>query len=384
MSIKVLFDYQIFSAQAFGGISNYFCKIYDSFLNDNRVILDLPIKYSNNKHLLEIETLQNKIYDDRNPTLSKFKKTIFGKKRYLKSQIKFNQKLANQALAKQDFDIFHPTYYDPYFLDKLGTKPFVINIHDLTYQVFPELFKLNDKIYENMKLLANKATRVISVSNGTKKDLINIFGIEEKKIEVIYHGSPFEYIDVSKIPTDPTKYNLPNKYLLFIGNRWSYKNFYFFIQAVSKILLNDDNLKLVCAGPELTNSELKFISNIGLSNKIIHYAATNDQDLAMLYKNALAFVFPSLYEGFGLPILEAFSCGCPVIASNTSSLPEIAQSAAVYFEPKNYSSIENAVSKVVSDKDLRLKMKEAGYERLKDFSWQKTREETIKLYQSII
>jgi glycosyltransferase involved in cell wall biosynthesis len=329
-----------------------------------------------------MELFKNNI--GNNSLFRSLQKKIIGKKRHHKHQVKFNNKLSLKALEKGDFDIFHPTYYDPYFLNKLNGKPFVIDVHDLTYQIFPEFFKLTDPIFQNMRLLVNRAAKIISVSNNTKQDLINIFQVDKRSIEVIHHGNPLEHLDINTISTNRSQNKLPESYLLFIGNRGGYKNFYFLIQAISEILLSNKNLKLVCSGIEFSNKELNFIYNIGLSKKIIHYKTKTDKNLATLYKNALAFIFPSLYEGFGLPILEAFFCGCPVILSKNSSFPEVAQDAAVYFNPKDYQSIKNAVSKVIDDKLLRDELIKKGYERLKEFSWKKCSEKTIQLYQSIL
>jgi glycosyltransferase involved in cell wall biosynthesis len=382
MATKILFDYQIFNSQKFGGISNKFCKLYNNLEKSNQAIQLLPIKYSENEHLQEMELFKNNI--GNNSLFRSLQKKIIGKKRHHKHQVKFNNKLSLKALEKGDFDIFHPTYYDPYFLNKLNGKPFVIDVHDLTYQIFPEFFKLTDPIFQNMRLLVNRAAKIISVSNNTKQDLINIFQVDKRSIEVIHHGNPLEHLDINTISTNRSQNKLPESYLLFIGNRGGYKNFYFLIQAISEILLSNKNLKLVCSGIEFSNKELNFIYNIGLSKKIIHYKTKTDKNLATLYKNALAFIFPSLYEGFGLPILEAFFCGCPVILSKNSSFPEVAQDAAVYFNPKDYQSIKNAVSKVIDDKLLRDELIKKGYERLKEFSWKKCSEKTIQLYQSIL
>jgi glycosyltransferase involved in cell wall biosynthesis len=176
----------------------------------------------------------------------------------------------------------------------------------------------------------------------------------------------------------------PQKYLLFVGNRRVYKNFDTFTESISQLLRDDKNLYLICAGGgKFTPSEIASLEKSGVINKVTQ-CSFDDNILAQLYQNALAFIFPSLYEGFGIPILEAFFCGCPVVASNISSLPEVAGDAAEYFDPLDKISILNAVKKIAYDHGLRCKLKNKGYERLKNFSWEKTANQTKMLYKSIL
>ena len=141
---------------------------------------------------------------------------------------------------------------------------------------------------------------------------------------------------------------------------------------------------MICAGSQSFNdSEKDFLQILDLSKKVVHYPVS-DEFLIELYKNAIAFVFPSLYEGFGVPVLEAFSAGCPVICSNTSSFPEIAGDAAFFFDPYDKDSIHDSVKSVISDNNLRNELIHKGYERIKAFSWQETANRTKKLYMSLI
>lgn len=376
--IKVLYDYQIFS-QEFGGISNYFAKHIEVAERGGKVQIELPIKYSNNRHL---ET--TRFAPAKTLSLESFlSRKIFGKKRYGKHLLESNKKLIYSALQAGNFDVFHPTYYNPYFLPKIGSKPFVIDIHDMTHEIFPEFFNLRDNVSENKKLLTQTASKIIAISQNTKKDLINIFGVDEEKIEVIYCGNNYEDIDVAKVENAKLQAKLPKKYLLFVGNRGGYKNFYFFLNSIAKTLIQDQDLKLVCSGFPFSHQELEFIKNKGLENKIVNFKFCSDEEMIVLYKNARAFVFPSLYEGFGLPILEAFSCSCPVVGSNASSIPEVGQDAALYFEPKDHLSIKSAVEKILYDDNLRIDLVNKGLKRVKDFSWHKSFDKTCALYEKI-
>jgi glycosyltransferase involved in cell wall biosynthesis len=169
-----------------------------------------------------------------------------------------------------------------------------------------------------------------------------------------------------------------------VGGRSAYKNFNFFIESVAGILLKNEDLQVVCAGSlPFTDKEKKFLKNLNILHKV-HHIRINDKILKNLYKNAQAFIFPSLYEGFGLPVLEAFSCGCPVILNNSSSLPEIGGDGAIYFEPDNRESIICAVETVLFNEKYREDLIKKGFERLKFFSWEKTANSTKKVYNNLL
>ena len=157
------------------------------------------------------------------------------------------------------------------------------------------------------------------------------------------------------------------------------------MQSIAGILKKTEDLKLVCAGgPNFNKSEKKLIKNFDLEGKVIRLPITYNEHLISYYKNALCFVFPSIYEGFGFPILEAFQCGCPVICSNASSFPEVAGNAALYFDPYDTQSIEKAIEQILQDKSLRKNLVKNGYERLNNFSWQKTAELTKETYKKVL
>lgn len=366
--MKILYDHQIFTLQKYGGISRYFYELVREFNTMQNIDYEISLLLSNNYYISDkkfvnyIDLLHQKNF--------RGKHRIFNLLNKLFSILKLKQK---------EFDIFHPTYYDPYFLKHIGNKRFVLTVHDMIHEKFKEMFPINDRTTERKRILVHNASKIISVSNNTKKDLIDLFGVDESKIEVIYHGNSMDPNANSDI-----RFNLPNRYLLFVGNRGGYKNFERFINSVSKIIKEYKDLYIVCAGGnEFNIREKQLFSELGISNRILQYNL-DDKNLAYFYKNALAFVFPSLYEGFGIPILEAFACGCPVICSNTSSFPEVAGSGAFYFDPYSEESIKNAVLRIIEDSSLRERLVIEGYERVKQFSWKKTAEKTKLIYESLL
>lgn len=254
----------------------------------------------------------------------------------------------------------------------------------MIHEILPEYFLLDKKTVKTKKELILKANKIIAISESTKKDIIRIYNIPENKIKVIYLGNSLYPTAVKQ----KNLHNFPQKYILFVGARDIYKNFIFFIESVSPLLNKDKEINIVVAGGysgrnNFSKKEGVLFKRLNICGQI-HQYSVDDNTLAYLYQGAICFVFPSLYEGFGIPVLEAFACDCPAIISNTSSLPEVGGEAVIYFNPKDSDSILESVEKVINNKELRLEMTKRGREQLKKFSWDKTARETLEAYSSII
>ncbi len=368
--MKVLFDDQVFTSQMYGGVSRYFAQILKKFYRHNLLDFNLSLVYSDNNYLEDVE-FSNHLNFLKN-------KEFKGKYRIVKFFKKLNRLKSKRDLKKQRFDVFHPTYYDSYFLEYLSKKPFVLTIHDMIHEIYTgKYFKKDDVAIKQKKELAKKATKIIAVSENTKKDIAKLYDIDPDKIDVVYHASSLNPKKIRKI-------KIPEKFLLFVGDRDRYKNFNFFVKSIIPLLKKDNDLKLICAGGGFfKEDELNFFKDNYLENQILYYFINSDEELAFLYKNALAFVFPSLYEGFGIPILEAFSLGCPVVLSNASSFKELAQEEGIFFDPKDNNSIRESVEKVICDKQLRKDLSQKGLIYSKNFSWKKAAQQTKKIYESI-
>ena len=303
-----------------------------------------------------------------------------------------------QELPK-DVDLIHYPYFEPFFLTlPFSSKtPFIVTVHDLTPLVFPKYFpaglrgSLKWKIQRtNLK----KAKRIITDSISSKNDIIKYAGIPEDRIEVIYlaageelkviHNSEFIIHNLRK------KFHLPEKFALYVGDVTWNKNLPRLIEACLKA-----NIPLVLTGEAFMssdfdrknpwNQDLAIVQEISKENKnIIRIGFVSDDDLTSLYNMAAVFVMPSLYEGFGLPILEAMSCGCPVITSKEGSLPEVAGNAAFYVDAYSIDSISEGIIKVFSNADLRKELSEKGIKQAQKFSWKKTAEKTIKVYEKVL
>jgi glycosyltransferase involved in cell wall biosynthesis len=366
--MKILYDHQIFTAQKYGGISRYFYELVREFDNVQEVQCEVPLLVSNNHYISDKKFVN---YMDLLPN-----KEFRGKQRIFKY---LNEPNTILKLKQQNFDIFHPTYYNPYFLKYLGDKPFVLTVYDMIHEKFSEMFSSTDKTSEQKRLLVKKATKIIAISESTKRDLIELFGTEESKIEVVYLGNSMIFDNHSILEVE-----IPNKYILFVGSRFGYKNFDRFLEAVSVLLQEDLELSLICAGGgQFTSVQLALFEAQGIKDQLYQYDL-DDSTLAYFYKNAQVFVFPSLYEGFGIPVLESFACCCPLACSNTSSLPEIAGNGAEYFDPYNVDSIRETVRTILENKNLKAQLIHNGTERLKAFSWEKTALETKKVYEEVL
>lgn len=363
--MRILYDHQIFTWQTIGGISRYFVELMNNFPKECEVVN--TTLFTNNVYALN--GLINKNHMKAFIPSIEFK----GKVRI---QRLINQANTQQILRHATFDIFHPTYYDPYFIQRIN-KPYVITVYDLIHEKFPQFFGMNDKTISNKEITIRNASKIIVISEQTKKDLVEFYGIGEGKIDVIYLGHS---IDTSK---EEIIRSVPRNYILFVGERGGYKNFDNFIQAFS--LINDRcsmDLHLICTGKIFTEAELLLIDKYHLRHKCHHFFVS-DAQLTFLYKNARCFVFPSLYEGFGIPILEAFACECPIALSNTSCFPEIAQTGGTYFDPYDPDSMANAIIKLLENIIYREEQIKQGKDILKQYSWQKMANKTLKVYEKL-
>ncbi|MBF0360991.1 MAG: glycosyltransferase family 4 protein [Oligoflexia bacterium] len=399
--MKIIYDHQIFLLQKYGGISRYFTELIralkgadtnitiNAFWADNLHLNDLKKSLSDVKANINFHNNYNNSPENI-PLINFFpnyKKKIFSllSQHLAKSHLKAQVQAQSQVQSKI---IYHPTYYNPYFLKALKGRPFVLTVYDMIHETFPHFFSKGDKAKEHKKTLLYRANKIIAISESTKRDILKFYSdLDENNIEVIHLGpSSFSSGLNSNINFNikQTFINLPNRYILFVGQRDRYKNFNLFIKAIHPLLLNKNyDISLVCAGGgDFTSAETTLFCSLGISNKVFHYTVFDD-GLYYLYKNALCFVFPSLYEGFGLPVLEAFETNTPAILSNTSSLPEVGGSAACYFNPKDEKSILDEVSKVIHDKNLRELMIIKGQEQLKKFSWKTTAQKTLNVYKNL-
>ena len=293
--------------------------------------------------------------------------------------------LSRKLLSYKDIGVFFsPTHYLPL---RVPVKS-VISILDVSYLYFPGLFKKKD-LYQ-LKLWGGysirKATKIITISNSSKNDIIKAYGVKSEKVTVVYPGiKQISSIKQKELSMEDLKekFGISSHYILFVGTLQPRKNIVKLIQAFSKITKQD--IELVIVGKKGWQYEeiLAAPEKFGIKTKVKFLDSVSDSDLPLIYKKALCFVLPSLYEGFGLPILEAMQYGCPVLTSNVSSLPEAGGDAAVYFNPEDIDEIASKIEDVISDPKLREEMIKKGYNQIKKFSWEKTARETLAILEEI-
>ena len=272
-------------------------------------------------------------------------------------------------LKTDQIDLFHGLSNEiPQSLKRSKIKS-VVTIHDLIFKVLPETYPYIDrKIYDlKFKSSCRNADKVIAISENTKQDLIKYYQIPEDKIEVIYQCcNPIYYnqnieADANKILS---KFNLPSEYLLFVGSIEKRKNLKLILDAFQKLKESDQiPLVIICGGRSFNKELTDLISKQDFEKKLIWIKNLKDnEDLQVVYQNAQALLYPSLYEGFGLPVVEALLSKTPVITSNNSSLPEAAGPNSLLINPKKSSELAHAISKVLNNSELRAEMIEKGYQ----------------------
>jgi len=293
-------------------------------------------------------------------------------------------------LYRENLDLMHFTHFNA---PLLYMRPSIVTIHDLTLSFFPgkKMTHFFHRLAYQMVLRSStrRAKKIIAVSNHTKSDLVKVLGIREEKIQVIYNGvnPKFGGIEPTPRPELMQKLGLQKPYFLYTGVWRDHKNIVGLIQAFKRF--NDsvgNQYNLVITGPHNpTYHEVPdTVSSLGLQKEVHLVGLVSEADLFALYKNAVAYVFPSFYEGFGLPPLEAMQCGTPVIASNTSATPEICgEGNALFFDPYNMEDMSDKMRQIVTDSTLRQRLMERGLERVKQFSWEKMTREVLEVYNLI-
>lgn len=370
--MKVLYDHQSFTGLTYGGVSRYFYELMRSFTQRQDVQFELSLRLSNNEYLDQASFSRHLRYRG----LSQLRNVN-------RVASVLNRMHSLRRIRAGQFDVFHPTYYHRYFLNALGSKPFVLTFHDAASERFGDVYPdLGEGLYDVKKKLIERADAIIAVSEFSKQELLHYFPVDPANVTVVHLGTAFGTEPLNGATTLPIAAE-PFPYVLYVGKRGLYKNFNGFFRAMQPILHRHPDLHLICAGGGLFDrDEQAMFHNARLSERV-HYRPVTDAGLLALYQQARAFVFPSLNEGFGIPVLEAFSGGCPVILSDRSSLPEVGADAAVYVDPEDDASIADAVERVLTDETLRSDLIRKGTERLRHFSCAKTARQTLAVYKTL-
>ena len=333
-------------------------------------------------------------FENFKPTAPNFEKVLVDAPHYsLKEQTSLLK-----AINAQNLDLMHFTHFNAPIRYK---KPFIVTIHDLTHTLFPgrKMTSLPYRMAYKAVITSaiKKSQRIIAVSENTKQDIVRIHNAPSAKIQVVYEGANPEYTQFSPekrqqaAATLAQKYDIASPFILYTGVHRYHKNLPRLIQAFALLAQGPDakhpDLKLVMTGrPNSLYPEAEQeVAKLNLEDKVLRPGLVPEQDLIALYNLANVYVFPSLYEGFGLPILEAMQCGTPVVASNVSSIPEVAGADnAIFFDPENPQDMADKIDQVLEDPQLSATLREKGLQRVKAFSWNKMAHEILDLYNNAL
>ena len=363
--MKVYFDHQIFSVQRYGGVSRYFVELLRGLRQIEGIEADVIAPAHINAYLSDNDSHHPMSFALPFP------------KRGLRYRPALTAPLFRLANWIGSPDVIHETHYLVRSAQLSKRARVVATCHDMILEKHPEWGRdTADRISLKRKSF-QRADAIICISDHTRNDLLDLYPDMKAKVTTIYHGA-----DQTPAP-ERAAINLPHPYLLYVGTRQGYKNFDAMIKALGRSKLLRENFHLVCfGGGALDAAEWRLIREVGLPPERIYSFSGSDSLLAYFYKHAAAFVFPSLFEGFGMPLTEAMVQGCPIACSNASCFPEICSDAAVYFDGQDIDDMSDAIEMLVTQP--REQMQIALTNRSQYFSWQRCASETACVYSSII
>ena len=365
--MKVIYDSQIFTQQEFGGISRYICALASQLSHvpgiDVKIVAPLHI----NQYLKDA---------DRDVVVGVHVRRLPKTTRIIKA---LSAAICGPVSSMMGPDLVHETYYAKQPLCR-SKVPHVLTVYDMIEERFPDSFGAAYPVAQLKKFAVNRADHILCISENTRRDLQEIHSLDDDCLTVTYLG--YDALPQTGLEAQTLVGSAP--FILHVGGRHGYKNFDGLLRAFAASPWLKTNFRLVCFGAgALSPVELALMAGLGLSAVQVVQVGGGDDRLAALYKGAAAFVYPSKYEGFGIPPLEAMSLDCPVICSNTSSIPEVVGLAGEYFDPYDQDSIRVAMERVLQSSARRAELVSLGRERCKRFSWERCAQETLAVYRRL-
>lgn len=361
--MRVTFDEQIFAIQRFGGISRLFADLGRQFLSEGVPSVELlplnaPIV---NRYVLDDPILRSalRVTDAGHPYRA------LG--RYF-----------TRLRPKTQSDIVHNTFYLPHGLAGFPGAKRVVTVYDMIPEMLPKTRRRLDLLTVK-KQYVMRADHIICISESTRNDLLRTYGEIDCPVSIVHLG-----VEERFAPDQPRPTGIPDQYVLFVGNRGSYKDAPSLIRAFSVIHKDFPGLNLLfVGGGNFTTEEESLMRDLGI-RALAHQVSLSDFDMPGVYGQAVLNVFPSRFEGFGLPALEAMACGAPTLLAHSTSLPEVGGDAAAYFPPGDVSALAHQMSVILSSSTERRRMTANGLERARQFTWQKTALETAAVYSAAL
>jgi len=361
--MRVLYDGNIYTLQAAGGVNRYFANL----------ISRLPADVTPHVMMCGRPTVNY----PTNPAMK-----IYNYRRFRPAGVSYRleKMFFNYVASARRYDLAHPTYYTLLTRQELNGYrcPVVITVWDMIHELFPAELDPSGRNAEQKRRAIMAAQAVICISENTKKDLLEMYPVDEKKVKVtplapgidpgMIHGP-------EPVPDRP--------YFLYVGLRYGYKNFEGLLTAFASVHQKRPETLLCVVGASFSKSETQKIAQLGLDKAVECFGHVSDPHLAKLYHCSVAFVYPSLYEGFGIPPLEAMACGTPVVVSNRSSLPEVVGDAGLLFDPDKMSDLADIMVTLANNPSQREQLIAKGIAQAKGFSWEKTVAQTMEVYRSV-
>ena len=362
--MKILFDYKIFYQQEYGGISNYFYNLGKQLLN-----LHIDIKFNclmyRSKYLANLPVNNFRGYDvsfmpgKLNPLLEKINKKYFEK-----------------TYSKSNFSIIHETYYSKH---TFGNVKKVLTVYDMINELYPQNNNNSEEISNIKRESIDRSDHIICISESCKNDLIKLFKVDSSKITVTHLASD---IRAENILLKNKRYK---DFVLYVGSRRGYKNFSSLIEVFSKSNYLKKNFKIaIYGGEKFSNEDDNILKKFNFSKDDIWIINSKKYSLKNIYSNVSLLVYPSLYEGFGLPLVEAMSCGCPIVCSDVGSLGEVGGAGLKYFDINDNHHMTYVIENILKSNETQEQLIDYGYHRSKKFSWKKCALETLNIYKNLI
>lgn len=352
--------------QRYGGVSRYFYELVSRLAQMDEAAISLFLGFYVNEYGIErLEGLKS-VRGLRRPDV-RLSPAVFA--RLSEGWLAVASRMARP-------DILHQTYYAPRDMAPRGCMR-VVTVYDMIHELHPLSERQKEWMVARKRPTIERSEGIIAISHHTKLDLMRLYDVPEARIRVIHLAN-----SLTQVPAERSLCDRP--YLLFVGTRDGYKNFGLLAAAYAHDPALRRDFDLVCfGGGAFSTKEHAHLDSLGLAGRVHHFAGP-DETLATLYQHAAVFVYPSKYEGFGLPPLEAMHYGCPVIVSRTSSIPEVVGEAGLYFDPQSEESLTHALNRLVSDSALRADLVAGGHLQTARFSWDRCAKETLGYYRSVL
>ena len=359
--MNILYDGYIYSLQKSGGINRYISNLINHLPLD--IYPTLTSLYRHSNHYPNHPNLHEVFFPGFRPC-----RISWG----------VGECYMNVRLRQKKFDIFHPTYYAVH--GNISHKiPMVLTVHDMIHERYATQVDPTGRWGFLKKTAITRATLILCDSEYTRQDLLSYYPEVERKTFVIYLAAEIKKNHAERMFVIPKK-----PYYMYVGSRAKYKNFTGLLSAFANVISIYSDIELCVIGQPFTNEEKQLISRCHLEKNVSVYSEVSDEYLSTLYQGCLGLIYPSFYEGFGIPVLEAMECGALVIASNVSSIPEVVQNAGVLFDPNSRDELSEILLTFAKNPDERERYIAKGYIRAKDFSWQKTTDQTVEAYRSLV